>query len=306
MRTVSVFAPGSVGNVGPGFDVLGLAVDGVGDTVVLELTDGDDEIVEVNGRDADAIPRDPRRNSAGIAARAMLDAIGAKDRHFRFTLGKGLAMSGGMGGSAASAVAGALAAARAVDYPATPKELMVAALAGEAMVAGRHLDNIAPCVLGGLTLVRSTDPVDVIPIVLKDHWWVALLTPHIRIETRTAREILPTAWERSAWVQQMANTAALVHAFAVGDGELVKRALDDKYAEPRRALLIPNFAEMKKAALAAGAFGCSISGSGPTLFALTSGLADARACANAMQKALGQVPSTAHVGRVSIDGARTL
>jgi homoserine kinase len=161
-------------------------------------------------------------------------------------------------------------------------------------------------VLGGLALVRSTDPIDVIPIVLKDHWWLALLTPHIRIETRTAREILPTAWERSAWVQQMANTAALVHAFAAGDGELVKRALDDRYAEPRRALLIPNFHEMKRAALDKGAFGCSISGSGPTIFALTSGLADARACANAMQKALGQVPSTSHVGRVAIEGARVI
>ena len=283
---VSVFAPGSVGNVGPGFDVLGLAVDGIGDTVSLELTDGADEIVEVKGRDADALPRDPRRNSAGIAARALLDSVGATGRHFRIWLGKGLAMSGGMGGSAASAVAGALAA--------------------ESAVAGRHLDNIAPCVLGGLALVRSTDPVDVIPIALKDHWWVALLTPHIRIETRSARAILPAAWERSEWVQQMANTTALVHAFATGDGELVKRALDDRYAEPRRAQLIPNFAEMKAAALARGAFGCSISGSGPTLFALTSGLADARACANAMQKALGQVPSTAHVGRVAIEGARAL
>jgi homoserine kinase len=304
--SVTVFAPGTIGNVGPGFDVLGLAVDGIGDTVRLELSAGPDAIVEVTGRDQDLIPRNPSANCAAIAARVMLDRLGARDARFRMAIGKGLPVSGGLGGSAASSVAGAVAAAVVLERVVSPLDVMKAALEGEAAVAGRHLDNIAPCVLGGLALVRSTDPPDVVAVPVKDHWWVALVTPQVRIETRAARELLPEMWDRRHWVQQMANTAAVMHAFSVGDGELLRRALDDLYAEPRRAVLIPNFAEVKAAALDRGAFGCSISGSGPTVFAVTFGLADARACANAMQKAFGDVPAVAHVGRVAVEGARLL
>ncbi len=304
--SVNVFAPGSIGNVGPGFDVLGLAVDGIGDTVQLELGGDLDTVTAVAGRDAALIPREANANCAAIAARAMLDRCGAADRHFKLSIGKGLPVSGGMGGSAASSVAGALAAALALNHRVSAEDVMAAALVGEAAVAGRHLDNIAPCVLGGLALVRSTDPPDVAALQVKDHWWVALVTPDVRVETRAARELLPEQWERRAWVQQMANTAALVHAFATGDGDLLRRALDDRYAEPRRAVLIPRFAEVKAAALRQGSFGCSISGSGPTVFAIAAGLADARGCANAMQKAFGGVKSAAHVGRIAVEGARAL
>jgi homoserine kinase len=305
-RSVNVFAPGSIGNVGPGFDVLGLAVDGIGDTVQLELGGETDAITGIGGRDANLIPREPERNCATIAARAMLDLCGAAKERFRLSIGKGLPVSGGLGGSAASSVAGALAAAMALDHRVSAAQIMAAALVGEAAVAGRHLDNIAPCVLGGLALVRSTDPPDVAALQVKDHWWVALVTPDVRVETRAARELLPEQWDRKGWVQQMANTAALVHAFATGDGDLLRRALDDLYAEPRRAVLIPRFAEVKAAALSHGSFGCSISGSGPTVFAIAAGLADARTCANAMQKAFGTVKSAAHVGRIAVEGARPL
>ena len=237
-RRATVFAPGSIGNVGPGFDVLGLAVDG------------------------------------------------------------------GMGGSAASSVAGALAAARAMGEDPSPSALMEAALAGEAAVAGRHLDNIAASVLGGLTLVRTTEPLDAVRIPLHDEWWVALVTPEVRVETRAARALLPETWGRAEWVQQMANTAALVHAFATGDRELVRRSLDDRYAEPRRASLIPRFAEVKGAALASGGLGCSISGSGPTVFALAADSAAARRCASAMKAAFADTPASVHVGRVAEEGAR--
>ena len=275
-----VFAPGSVGNVGPGFDVLGLAVDGLGDTVTVEPTNVRTGFsLSVIGRDAALIPTDPDKNAAAVAAKAMLDRL--KPVHTggaRITIDKGLPVSGGIGGSAASSVAGAYAAALASGIEPSKDDIILAALTGEEAVSGRHLDNIAPITLGGLVLSRSIEPLDVVKLQTPD-WRVVLVRPNARIETKKARAILPKEW--NLWTQQMANTAALIHAFATADGALARRALDDLYAEPRRAALIPHFDEIKRAALDAGAFGCSISGSGPTIFALAAP-ADADRIAKAM------------------------
>jgi homoserine kinase len=299
----TAFAPGSVGNVGPGFDVLGLAVDGIGDTVTIELHDGPAIIDDIRGRDAELVPRDPAKNAAAIAAIAFLRAHG-DTRNPRVVIDKGLPLAGGLGGSAASSVAGACAAAKAMNVEATPAELIAAALEGEAAVAGRHLDNIAASVLGGLTISRSLDPLDAIAIRVARPWWVALVTPAVRIETKAARAILPLEWERASWVQQMANTTALACAFATGDAELVRRALDDRYAEPRRAALIPHFHDAKRAAVLAGALGCSISGSGPTLFAIGEDETTARRCVEAMRAAFAEVTSTGHAGAIAKKGVR--
>lgn len=303
MNRGSAFAPGSIGNVGPGFDVLGLAVEGIGDRVDLSLADGPARIDDVRGRDASLVPRDPAKNAASIAAVAWLRAHG-DPRNPLLTIEKGLPLAGGMGGSAASAVAGAYAAALAsgIDRPASG-EIIAAALEGEAAVAGQHLDNIAASALGGLTISRSIHPIDAVSVRVAAPWCIALVTPAVRIETRAAREILPTSSDRATWVQQMANTAALVHAFATGDAELLRRALDDHYAEPRRAALIPDFDDIKRAALSAGALGCSISGSGPTIFAIAADERSAQQCAKAMQSATA-TPSTIHVGAIAQRGVR--
>src|SRR5205085_10705653 len=186
-----------------------------------------------------------------------------------------------------------------------PEAVIAAALDGESAVAGRHLDNIAACVLGGLALCRSVDPIDVVALPVAAPWWIALVTPAVRVETKAARALLPDASQRSEWIQQMANTAALVHAFAAGDSELLARALDDRYAEPRRVQLIPNFAAVKRAATDAGAFACTISGSGPTLFAIAAEEGAARRCAAAMQNAFGMA-TTSHVGPIARQGARAV
>lgn len=301
----TVFAPGSIGNVGPGFDVLGLAVDGIGDRVTVELHDGEPEVRSVTGRDADLVPREALRNAAVIGAIAWLRGHGDR-RNPVVSIEKGLPMSGGLGGSAASSVGGACAAAIAAGADPDPAEIIAAALEGETAVAGRHLDNIAPAVHGGLTLVRSVRPIDVIPLPVKASWWVALATPGVRIETRAAREILPESSDRATWVQQMANTSALVHAFATGDGALLSRALDDPFAEPRRAALIPRFHYAKRAAVLAGAFGCSISGSGPTIFAIAPDESVARRVAEAMKGAFGDLATTTHVGPIARKGVRTV
>ena len=297
------FAPGSVGNVGPGFDVLGLAVDGIGDTVTIELTDDKSRVDDIRGRDAELVPRDPTRNTASIAAIAWLRAHGFSENVI-VTIDKGLALAGGMGGSAASSVAGAYATALACGAEPKPLEIIAAALEGEAAVAGRHLDNLAASALGGLTLSLSVDPIDAIKIEVAAPWFVALVTPNVRVETKKARALLPESWPRSQWVQQMANTSALAHAFATGDGDLLSRALDDRYAEPLRASLIPHFHDVKRAAVLGGAFGCSISGSGPTVFAIACDEATAHVCAAAMQHAFGEVAATTHVGPIAKEGAR--
>ena len=301
--SAAVFAPASIGNVGPGFDVLGLAVEGPGDEVRIELVEGPSSVEEVSGLDAELIPREPESNVVTVAAAAMLRALG-EGRGVRVWLRKGIPASGGLGGSAASSVAGAWAAALAVGREPRPVEVMAAALTAEATVAGRHLDNIAACVLGGLTVVRSTDPIDVVRVPLGRPLWVALVTPAVRIETRAARSVLPATLDRAAWVQQMANTAALVHALAAGELGLVSRALVDGFAEPRRAALIPRFAEVRRAALDAGAVGSSISGAGPTIFALAPDEGTGIKALEAMRAALGDVPGRTELARVAERGAR--
>ena len=298
----TVFAPGSVGNVGPGFDILGLAIEGAGDTVTVEMN-GRSEVI-VRGRDASDIPTDPATNTASIAARAMLQKHGINDA-FTLTLDKGLPVSGGMGGSAASSVAGAYAAALAAGLNVTPNDIMTAALEGEAVVSGRHLDNIAPITIGGLVLTRSIDPIEVVSLPVPPRWSVALVTPHVRVETKKARSILPEMWDRTSWIQQMANTAALIAAFESSDGLLARRALDDLYAEPRRAPMIPNFVQVKRAALESGAFGCSISGSGPTIFAIVDDRTGER-CLAAMRGALKDIEHDARIAPIATRGARAV
>lgn len=285
--------------------MLGLAVEGPGDEVRIERVDGPSSIEEVSGLDAELIPREPESNVVTVAAAAMLRALG-EGGGVRVWLRKGIPQSGGLGGSAASSVAGAWAAALAAGREPRPVEVMAAALTAEATVAGRHLDNIAACVLGGLTVVRSTDPIDVVRVPLARPLWVALVTPGVRLETRAARSVLASTLDRAAWVQQMANTAALLHALASGDLGLISRSLEDGFAEPRRAPLIPRFAEVKRAALGAGALGSSISGAGPTIFALAEDEAKGAAVLAAMRAALGDMPGRAELATVATRGARAI
>jgi homoserine kinase len=322
---MKAFAPGSIGNVGPGFDVLGLAVDGIGDTVSVELTDGPARVYEITGLDAELVPRDASRNTAVVAAIAWLRAHG-DERNPIVRIHKGLPMAGGMGGSAASSVAGAYAAKlektigsaggadaeaphvsrerlTAVSASDDRQDIIAAALEAESLVSGRHLDNLAASALGGLTISRSVDPIDVIAVKVLAPWWIALVTPDAKIQTKAARAMLPELWPRVEWVQQMANTVALAHAFASGDGELLARALDDRYAEPIRAALIPHYYDIKRAAVIAGAFGCAISGSGPTMFAVCEDEDVARRACDAMQNASGGV-RLVHVGPIATEGVR--
>lgn len=305
MKSVSVFVPGSIGNVGPGFDVLGLALDGIGDTVTVELGAAGEDRVEVRGMHADRIPVDPAKNTASIAARSFFRSKGARDG-IRVVIDKQLPLAGGMGGSAASSVGGAFAAATILGCDDDLQSILYAALDGEGAVAGRHLDNIGPSLLGGLVCVVTNEPPDIVRLPLSGGWWLALVTPFIAVETKAARKVLPDMVDRATFVAQMASTTATAHAFASGDGDLLRRALVDRFAEPRRSALIPGFTGAKQAALDEGALACTISGAGPTLFAVSRSEAVARAAAGAMQLAFAPLGSSAHVMQAGLSGVRVL
>jgi homoserine kinase len=306
---VTAFAPGGVGNVGPGLDILGLAVDGAGDTVRAEWTRGSGITLLDPGHPN--LPRDPARHTATLAGRAVLAAAGerlAGGRGIALSVRKGLPLSGGQGGSAASAVAGAVAVNALLGTPLDQGALLDACLIAEETVAGRHLDNIAPSLLGGIVLIRCMEPPDLVRLPVPSELIVVLVRPEQQMRTKDGRAVLPVSLPLETALYQAAQVAALVAALALDDYELLGRAIDDRIAEPARAGLLPGFTEAKAAALAAGALGSSISGSGPTAFALARGRASGERVAAAMTAAYGAVGirSDARVAPVDQVGARLL
>lgn len=299
----TAFAPGSIGNLGPGLDVLGLAVAGAGDWVSAELIGA--RGIEVRDSGHPDLPADPARHASALAARAVLERAGATEGLALRVL-KGLPLSGGQGGSAASAVAGAVAANECLGRPLDTDALLAACLEAESAVAGRHLDNLAPSLLGGAVLVRSLDPLDYVGLPVPSGLTVVLVHPAMQIRTADARAVLPREVDRDVTIHQTAQVGALVAAFYSGDLGLMGRAIDDRLAEPVRQALLPGFTAAKAAALEAGALGASISGSGPTSFALARTAADGARIADAMRAAYAMhgLDATARVGPVDTRGAR--
>lgn len=307
-KRVRVFAPGGIGNIGPGLDMLGCAVTGLGDVVELEWSDEQpiDHFHLADPGHPD-LSSDPTRHAAAIAALGVLHAQPVRPtRGLVMRVTKGLPLAGGQGGSAASAVAGAFAMNTLLGGPLDENELLLAALDAEATVAGRHADNVAPALLGGVVLVRALDPLDVVRLPFPRALRVVLVHPEQRLRTAEARAILPDSIDRALFIQQSANVVALVAALANGDFDLLRRALDDRIAEPARAALLPGFTDAKAAALAAGALGCSISGAGPTSFAFAADDATAERIALAMCDAYAarDIRATSRVGGIDERGAR--
>ena len=300
------FAPGSVGNVGPGLEILGLAVAGAGDEVLVERIDATGVLVRDAGHPD--LPTRADRNTAALAAAEVLRRAGSPVRGLAVSVRKGLPLSGGQGGSAASAVAAAVAANRLLGDPLERSVLLDACLAAEETVAGRHADNVAPSLLGGAVLVRSLTPLDVVCLPVPAELRVALAHPDQRLRTRDARAVLPREVPLEVALAQAAQVAAMVAALTTGDYPLLGRAIDDRIAEPARAPLLPGFVEAKAAALAAGALGASISGAGPTAFALVHGDETARAVASAMEAAYRKAGVVAQVRVAQVDrqGAREI
>lgn len=271
LGAVTAYAPGGVGNVGPGLDIMGLAVAGLGDTVRAEWSETPGICLMDPGHAS--LPREAEHHTSALAARAVLERAGAagKERGLALWVRKDLPLSGGQGGSAASAVAAAVAVNALLGRPLGPTALVEACLTAEESVAGRHADNIAPSLLGGIVLIRSMEPLDLVQLPVPEELHVVLVRPDQQLRTAEGRSVLPREVSRAVALHQAAQVAAIVAALALGDYALLGRAIDDRIAEPARAPLLPGFFEAKAAALAAGAVGSSISGSGPTAFALARG-----------------------------------
>ncbi|MFL5620622.1 MAG: homoserine kinase [Gemmatimonadaceae bacterium] len=305
---VVVSVPGGIGNLGPGLDVLGCAVAGLRDEVTAEWCDAPG--VSLLDAGHPELPTDPARHTSAIAAAAVLDVARRRGAPLpapgvALTVRKALPLSGGQGGSAASAVAGAVAADALCGSVLDRTSLLSCCLLAEETVAGRHLDNIAPSLLGGIVLVRSVDPIDVVRLPIPDGLRIVLVHPAQRLRTSDARGVLPASLPRSLALHQMAQVAAIVAACYSNDLALLGRSIDDRIAEPARAPLLPGFLAAKEAAMTAGALGASISGAGPTAFALVAGEEVAERVATAMRDAYARagVESSTRVTHVDPNGA---
>jgi homoserine kinase len=295
-----------VANLGPGLDILALALDGPGDTVRVTRAAGSAITIESSGHPD--IPRDPARNTAGIAAARVLSLSGAPATGLAIEVVKGLPLSGGQGGSAASAAAAAVAVNALLGSPLAKANLIDACLTAEEAVAGRHADNVAAALFGGAILVLSLDPLDVVALRFPEDLLVVLAEPEQRLRTEDSRAALPRSVDRGVALAQAAHVGALVAALARGDYDLLRRAVQDGIAEPARAPLLPGFAQAKAAALEAGAHGCSISGAGPSAFAFAVGEDRGRRIADAMLAAYrGRgIAARARVCAIDARGTRVL
>jgi homoserine kinase len=270
---VKVFAPASIANLGPGFDALGVALDGLGDIVEGRRVEGAPGVA-IRSLDGDAagIPIETAKNCAGRAAEGVIRQLrgrAAKEVGLELVVHKGLPQGSGLGSSAASAVGGAVAAHLLLGSQLGSNNLLEAALDGEAVASGaRHADNLAPALLGGFTIVKSHDPLEVVRLEAPSSLRFVVVLPEMALETRYARSVLPETVPLKDAVSNWACVAAMVAAVSRGDARDFGRAVVDRVIEPARSRLIPGFGEVKRSALEAGAFGCSISGAGPAIFAV--------------------------------------
>jgi len=283
MEKIRVYAPATVANVACGFDIFGFAVNHPGDEIVLEKRSDPGIIIKEITGDGGRLPLDVSKNTAGIAIQKFLEFIGKPDQGFIISLHKDMPLGSGLGSSAASAVAGVFAANELMGKPLKQSELLPFAMEGERVACGSaHADNVGPSLLGGFVIIRSYQPLDIVQIKTPEDLFASIVHPQIEVNTKDARGILDKEISLSSTITQMGNVAGLVAGLLLPDYNLIGRSLVDVIIEPSRSILIPQFAEVKAAAIEAGALGCSISGSGPSLFALSKGKSTADRVAKAM------------------------
>ena len=309
VKSISVFAPATVANVACGFDIFGFAVDNPGDKITLTRTDEPGiRITDIIG-DGGRLPREAHRNTASIAIQSFLTHIGQPDLGVDVVLHKQMPLGSGLGSSAASAVAGVFAINELLDRPLTTRQLIPFAMEGERIACGSaHADNVGPSLLGGFVVVRSYQPLDVIRIQTSATLFCTLVHPDIEVNTKDARFILKNEVSLKNTITQMGNVAGLIAGLMTPDYDLISRSLVDVIIEPVRSILIPEFAEAKQAALQNGALGCSISGSGPSMFALCRDAETASRVGASMQHAFlsAGITSEAYVSEINQQGPKVI
>ena len=267
---IKVFAPASVANVAVGYDILGFALDKPGDEIIARFSDTPGlRITKITGAKG-KLPYDVLKNTAGFAAQKLLDHMGESGRGIEMEIHKKMPFGSGLGSSAASAVAGVMAINELYKRPLTKRDILPFAVLGEQIADGAyHADNVAPSLLGGMILVRSNKELDVHRLHVPKGLYATVVYPHVKVLTKDSRAILSDQISLNQCIKQTGNIAGFIVGMYNSDIELIGRSLKDVIIEPQRAALIPHFYDVKAAALKAGALGCSISGAGPSIFALS-------------------------------------
>lgn len=307
-KSIKVFAPATVANVACGFDVLGFAVNEPGDEVILTLSDKPGVRIKSISGDEGRLPMEADRNTVSISILNYLDKLGIQ-QGVEIDLIKKMPLGSGLGSSAASTVAGVYAINELLDKPMAVKDLLPFAMEGERIASGSaHADNVAPCLLGGFVLVRSYSPLDVIKLPVPKNLYATIVHPHVEVQTRDARNILRKQVELSDAITQWGNVGGLVAGLLMEDTALIGRSLQDVIIEPVRSVLIPGFDDVKQAAMEAGALGGSISGSGPSVFALSTSLEVAKKIGKAMYDAFGKygIESDVFVSPINPEGPKVI
>lgn len=303
---IRIFAPASVANIAVGYDILGFALERPGDEIIARLSDKPGlRIIKITG-DEGKLPLDLERNTAGFAAMKLMEHLGEKKRGIEIEIHKKMPFGSGLGSSAASAVGAVMAINEVLGHPLDKHQLLPFAVLGEQVADGAyHADNVAPSLLGGIVLVRSNQQLDVHRLHVPTGLFATVVYPEVEILTREARGILSKQVDLEKVIVQTGNLAGFIVGLYNADFELIGRSLQDVIIEPQRARLIPHFYDVKSAAMKAGALGCSISGAGPSVFALSSNSITAAKVGESMTRVFrnGNIRSHLFISNINQEGS---
>lgn len=309
-RKIKAFAPATVANVACGFDVLGFAIHGLGDYITASFSDKPGlRITSISG-DEGKLPKEIEKNTAGLAVLSLLKKAGYENETgIELDIEKKMPLGSGLGSSAASSAAAVFAVNELLGNPFSRNDLLPFAVEGELAASGTaHADNVAAALIGGFILVKTHQPPDVISLNTPDKLHCTIIHPEIEIQTKNSRKILKKQVLLEKAVTQWGNLGSLIAGLYTNDYDLIGRSLHDEIIEPVRSVLIPGFSEMQKAALDHGALGCSISGSGPSLFALSQSQDQAEEIGKAMGSVLKSIglEYNLHISKINTEGASVI
>ncbi len=303
---IKVFCSATIANISCGFDVLGLALDGIGDEMIVKKTIKKGiTITKLTGQ---KLPMETHKNVAGVAGLALL-SVSDYNGGFEIEIHKKIKAGSGIGSSAASSTGAVWAMNKLLGEPFTNMELVKFAMKGEELASGvPHADNVAPGIYGGFTLVRSYDPLDIIKINTPKELYATVIHPQIEVKTSDSRKILKTNISLSDGIKQWGNVGGLIAGLYTEDYDLISRSLKDHIVEPIRSILIPAFDAVKSESMQVGALGCGISGSGPSIFALSKGKENALKVAAAMKGVYNKIGITydIYVSSINLEGVKIM
>ena len=306
MNEIKIFCPATIANISCGFDVLGVALDTIGDEMVVRKTQ--EKGIRITKLEGQQLPMETHLNVAGVAGLALL-AVSDYDGGFDIEIYKKIKAGSGIGSSAASSTGAVWAMNELLGKPFSTLELVRFAMEGERLASGvAHADNVAPALFGGFTLVRSYTPLDVIPIPSPTDLYATVIHPQIEVKTSDSRKILKTTISLEDGIKQWGNLGGLIAGLFTSDYNLIGRSLEDYIIEPIRSILIPGFDAIKSTAMSNGALGCGISGSGPSIFAFSKGEATAQKVGTEMKEVYRKIgiDFDVHISKINTSGIKQL